>query len=134
MKSLYIVDETSNRQIDPKQINLVQGVISEVTDVNDVSYLGEKLTVLTPRDFIHVDDLNQPLCIGDEIYLDNQSRQKWTVRFGWYEVDGNPPICGWYLESIPVGRIRSLYLKDLDHLTFVTPKVAFSNPQASKED
>ena len=73
-------------------------------------------------------DLDQSLTVGDEIYLDNQSLQKWTVRRGWYSVDDNPAIYGWYLESIPVGTVRSLFLKDFNSLTFVTPKTEFTLP------
>lgn len=128
MNSVYIIDEDTSRQIDPHQISVEQGVVTEVKDTSNNSYPGDKVTLLTPRDFIHVADLNQPLYVGDEIYLDNQSRQKWVVHYGWYEVDGNLPICGWYLQSIPTGRVRSLYLKDLDNLTLVTPRVSFSTP------
>ena len=120
MNQLFVIDKLEDRQIEPMTIDLHQGIVTQVTDAYENEYEGDNVQILTPRDFIHVPDLDLPLCIGDEIYLDNQSRQRWTVRYGWYEVDGNPAICGWYLESIPAGRVRSLYLKDLDNLTFVS--------------
>lgn len=134
MNSLYVVNKLDSRQIDPHVLTVSQGVVDMVVDANEENYPGSAVEILTDRDFIHVPDLNQPLCVGDEIYLDNQSTQRWVVRRGWYEVDGNPAICGWYLESIPVGRIRSLYLKDLNSLTFVTPKTQLQSPTRLRED
>lgn len=128
MNTLYVINRTGGIQIDPRTLNVSQGVVSSVIGADGVEYLGDWVLVLTERDFIHVPDLNQPLCVGDEIYLDNQSRQRWVVKRGWYSVDDNPAICGWYLESIPAGKIRSLHLKDLDNLTFVTPRTQLSLP------
>jgi len=117
MNYLYVTDASDGRTIDPKTITFNNGKIQEVIDNNDVLYPGTVVEVRTERDFIYVPDLGITLCEGDKIYLDNQSTQKWTLRNGWYEVDGNPAICGWYLESCPPGRVRSFYLKDLDSLT-----------------
>lgn len=134
MNTLFIIDNQTERQIDPISASITQGVVTSVTDALGDTYEGSQISVLTPRDYITVTDLHQPLCVGDEIYLNNQSRQRWTVRHGWYEVDGNPAICGWYLESIPVGRVRSLYLKDLDSLTMATSKTAYTIPDTVKGD
>lgn len=133
MNSIYVISRLDSRQIDPHVMTVNQGVVDTVVDVNEENYPGSTVELLTDRDFIHVPDLSQALCVGDEIYLDNLSREKWTVRRGWYEVDGNPAINGWYLESIPVGRIRSLYLKDLNSLTFVTPRTQLSSPTLVEE-
>lgn len=128
MTSVYIRNTTDDRQLDPKTIAITQGAVTAVIDVNDVSYEGANIELLTDRDFIEVPDLHQPICEGDELYLDGLSREKWVVRRGWYEVDGNPAINGWYLESVPVGRVRSLYLKDLNLLTAVTPRTHLGYP------
>lgn len=128
---LYCYNE--EHQIDPAIIQLNQGIISEVTDTESVTYPGKEVTILTPRDFIYVKDLDIPLSIGDEIYLDNQSHQVWEVCHGWYEVDENPAICGWYLKSVPAGKIRSLYLKDLQNLTIRTSSTTIKPPLEVKE-
>lgn len=128
--TIYVVDTYEGRQIDPSVISVSEGVVTAVTDTQGDTYLGERVAIITPRDFVYVADLDIQLTVGDEIYLDNQSRQKWTVRQGWYSVDGNPAIYGWYLESIPVGQVRSLYLKDLDHLTVATTQFQISGSVA----
>lgn len=123
---LYCYD--GDKQIDPKRITLNQGVVTQILSVNGEEHTGRELSVRTPRDFIYVKDLDIPLNVGDKIYLDNQSHQVWEVCYGWYSVDGNPSICGWYLTSIPAGRIRSLYLKDLGHLTMRTTELTITPP------
>lgn len=128
---LYCYNE--EQQIDPSDIVLEQGIVKSIIDTNDVVYKGKDIVVLTPRDFIYVKDLDLPLSLGDEIYLDNQSHQIWEVCYGWYEVDGNPAICGWYLKSIPAGRIRSLYLKDLQNLTIRTSSLTIIPPAQVQE-
>ena len=75
--------------------------IVDFLDAGGNSYLGNQVTLITDRDFLYVPDLDQSLTVGDEIYLDNQTIQRWNVCKGWYSVDDNPPINGWYLESIP---------------------------------
>lgn len=130
-KALYVFDTGLGIQIDPAEINLEQGLITSVIDTAGDLHPGANIEVKTPRDFVYIDDLNLALTVGDEIYLDNQTLDKWTVRQGWYSVDGNPPIYGWYLESIPVGRIRSLYLKDKDSITMATPGTSLTLPDVS---
>lgn len=125
---------SNDKQIDPKSISLEQGMVTKIIDSEDEEYEGADSMVLTPRDFIYVKDLDIPLSVGDEIYLDNQSHQVWKVCHGWYEVDGNPAICGWYLESVPAGRVRSLYLKDLNNLTIRKTSVTLIPPSPIKEE
>lgn len=134
MNAIFVIENETGRQLDAAAITLDRGVIDKVVDENGGVYEDGNVALLTTRDFIHVKDLDLPLCVGDEIYLDNQSQQRWVVRYGWYEVDGNPAICGWYLESVPIGRIRSLYLKDLHHLTMVTPRTGYRLPDVIRED
>lgn len=119
-RTLYVFDIDEGVQIDPASMTLSQGEITSVVGTDEVTRPGSVIEVKTPNDFIHVPDLDLNITVGDEIYLDRDSHQRWTVRRGWYEVDGNPAIYGWYLESIPVGRIRSLYRKDLNSLTAAT--------------
>lgn len=121
------------QQIDPVLLAVDQGKVITITDTDDVEHTGGNLVVLTPRDFVYVKDLDLPLSVGDEIYLDNQSHDVWKVCHGWYAVDGNPAICGWYLESVPAGRVRSLYLKDLQHLTIKTSQITIVPPELIKE-
>ena len=125
---LYGVDENTGTQIDVTNISVLDTVVAQVSDAGGNSYLGNQVTLITDRDFLYVPDLDQSLTVGDEIYLDNQTTQRWIVCKGWYSVDDNPPINGWYLESIPAGKIRSLFLKDFNSLTFVTPKTEFTLP------
>lgn len=131
---LYGVLDETKTQIDLATITVADTIVSEATDSEGNTYPGEAVTVITDRDFLYVPDLDQSLTVGDEIYLDNQSIQRWRVCKGWYSVDDNPPINGWYLESIPAGKIRSLFLKDFNSLTFVTPKVEFSLPTIIPEE
>lgn len=126
---IYVVQKSTDKQLDITDITVHDTVIASVVDSEQTTYLGDDLKVITPRDFLYVPDLDQNLTVGDEIYLDNQSIQKWVVRMGWYSVDDNPAIYGWYLESIPAGKVRSLFLKDFNSLTFVTPKTQFTLPE-----
>lgn len=128
---LYCYDQ--DLQVDPKTIELDKGVVQTIVGLNGEEHTGKELSVLTPRDFIYVKDLDLPISVGDEIYLDNQTHDVWRVCHGWYSVDGNPHICGWYLESVPAGRIRSLYLKDLQHLTVRTSRITIVPPDLVKE-
>lgn len=127
-RTLYLFNTDTGLQIDPETITMSEGVIQEVTSLSGEVVTGTNIAVMTPRDVLYIPDLNLCLCAGDEIYLDNQSTQRWTIRQGWYEVDGNPAIYGWYLESIPVGRIRSFYMKDINNLTIATRRLAGSGP------
>ena len=133
-KTLYVFDTELGIQIDPKTIIVEQGVVVSVLDTNDNVHSGANIEIKTPRDYIWIPDLNIALTAGDEIYLDNQTLNKWTVKQGWYSVDGNPPIYGWYLESIPVGRIRSFYLKDLNSITMATPGTSLTLPEVTGGD
>lgn len=131
---LYGVDENTGVQIDVTSISVLNTVVAQVSDVDGNIYPGDRVTLITDRDFLYVPDLDQSLTVGDEIYLDNQTIQRWRVCKGWYSVDDNPPINGWYLESIPAGKIRSLFLKDFNSLTFVTPKTEFTLPTIFTEE
>lgn len=131
---LYGVDETTGMQVDLATITLQNTVVTEATDSDGNSYIGDQLMLITDRDFLYVPDLDQSLSVGDQIYLDNQTTQKWVVRKGWYRVDDNPAIYGYYLESIPAGKVRSLFLKDFNSLTFVTPKTQFTLPTILSEE
>lgn len=132
MKNLLFCYD-GDQQVDPVTLDLEQGEVVKITDTEDIEHTGADLVVLTPRDFVYVKDLDLPLSVGDEIYLDNQSHDVWKVRHGWYSVDGNPAICGWYLESVPAGRVRSLYLKDLQYLTIKTSQITITPPELVKE-
>lgn len=131
---LYGVLDDTKTQIDIKSVVVDNTVVTGVTDAKGNQYSGTAVTLITDRDFLYVPDLDQSLTVGDEIYLDNQSIQRWRVCKGWYSVDDNPPINGWYLESIPAGKIRSLFLKDFNSLTFVTPKTEFTLPTIFTEE
>lgn len=126
---IYAVQKSTDKQIDLTELTIRDTVVVSAKDADETTYLGTDINIITPRDFLYVPDLDQNLTVGDEIYLDNQSLQKWTVRLGWYSVDDNPAIYGWYLESIPAGKVRSLFLKDFNSLTFVTPKTEFTLPE-----
>lgn len=132
MKNLLFCYD-ADQQIDPVTLDIEQGEVVKIVDTDGVEHTGTNLVVLTPRDFVYVKDLDIPLSVGDEIYLDNQSHDAWKVCHGWYAVDGNPAICGWYLESIPAGRVRSLYLKDLQRLTIKTSQITIVPPELIKE-
>lgn len=125
---LYGVDENTGAQIDVTSISVLNTVVAQVSDADGNIYPGDQVTLITDRDFLYVPDLDQSLSVGDQIYLDNQSHQRWEVKKGWYSVDDNPAIYGYYLSSIPAGKTRSLFLKDFNSLTFVTPKTQFTLP------
>lgn len=131
---LYGVDENTGAQIDVTSISVLNTVVAQVSDADGNVYPGDQVTLITDRDFLYVPDLDQSLSVGDQIYLDNQSHQRWEVRKGWYSVDDNPAIYGYYLSSIPAGKTRSLFLKDFNSLTFVNPKTQFTLPTIIPEE
>lgn len=131
---LYGVDENTGAQIDVTSISVLNTVVAQVSDADGNIYPGDQVTLITDRDFLYVPDLDQSLSVGDQIYLDNQSHQRWEVKKGWYSVDDNPVIYGYYLSSIPAGKTRSLFLKDFNSLTFVTPKTQFTLPTLLTEE
>lgn len=131
---LYGVDDNTDAQIDVTDIAILNTVVAQVSDADGNVYPGDQVTLITDRDFLYVPDLDQSLSVGDQIYLDNQSHQRWEVKKGWYSVDDNPAIYGYYLSSIPAGKTRSLLLKDFNSLTFVTPKTQFTLPTILTEE
>lgn len=131
---LYGVDDNTGAQIDVTDIAILNTVVAQVSDADGNVYPGDQVTLITDRDFLYVPDLDQSLSVGDQIYLDNQSHQRWEVKKGWYSVDDNPAIYGYYLSSIPAGKTRSLFLKDFNSLTFVTPKTQFTLPTILTEE
>jgi hypothetical protein len=131
---LYGVDDNTDAQIDVTDIAILNTVVAQVSDADGNVYPGDQVTLITDRDFLYVPDLDQSLSVGDQIYLDNQSHQRWEVKKGWYSVDDNPAIYGYYLSSIPAGKTRSLFLKDFNSLTFVTPKTQFTLPTILTEE
>lgn len=131
---LYGVDDNTGAQIDVTDIAILNTVVAQVSDADGNVYPGDHVTLITDRDFLYVPDLDQSLSVGDQIYLDNQSHQRWEVKKGWYSVDDNPAIYGYYLSSIPAGKTRSLFLKDFNSLTFVTPKTQFTLPTILTEE
>lgn len=131
---LYGVDDNTGAQIDVTDIAILNTVVAQVSDADGNVYPGDQVTLITHRDFLYVPDLDQSLSVGDQIYLDNQSHQRWEVKKGWYSVDDNPAIYGYYLSSIPAGKTRSLFLKDFNSLTFVTPKTQFALPTILTEE
>ena len=131
---LYGVDDNTGSQIDVTDIAILNTVVAQVSDADGNVYPGDQVTLITDRDFLYVPDLDQSLSVGDQIYLDNQSHQRWEVKKGWYSVDDNPAIYGYYLSSIPAGKTRSLFLKDFNSLTFVTPKTQFTLPTILTEE
>ena len=131
---LYGVDDNTGAQIDVTNIAILNTVVAQVSDADGNVYPGDQVTLITDRDFLYVPDLDQSLSVGDQIYLDNQSYQRWEVKKGWYSVDDNPAIYGYYLSSIPAGKTRSLFLKDFNSLTFVTPKTQFTLPTLLTEE
>lgn len=131
---LYGVDDNTDAQIDVTDIAIQNTVVAQVSDADGNVYPGDQVTLITDRDFLYVPDLDQSLSVGDQIYLDNQSHQRWEVKKGWYSVDDNPAIYGYYLSSIPAGKTRSLFLKDFNSLTFVTPKTQFALPTILTEE
>ena len=131
---LYGVDDNTGAQIDVTDIAILNTVVAQVSDADGNVYPGDQVTLITDRDFLYVPDLDQSLSVGDQIYLDNQSHQRWEVKKGWYSVDDNPAIYGYYLSSIPAGKTRSLFLKDFNSLTFVTPKTQVTLPTILTEE
>lgn len=131
---LYGVDDNTGAQIDVTNIAILNTVVAQVSDADGKVYPGDQVMLITDRDFLYVPDLDQSLSVGDQIYLDNQSQQRWEVKKGWYSVDDNPAIYGYYLSSIPAGKTRSLFLKDFNSLTFVTPKTQFTLPTILTEE
>ena len=131
---LYGVDDNTGAQIDVTDIAILNTVVAQVSDADGNVYPGDQVTLITDRDILFEPDLDQSLSVGDQIYLDNQSHQRWEVKKGWYSVDDNPAIYGYYLSSIPAGKTRSLFLKDFNSLTFVTPKTQFALPTILTEE
>lgn len=66
---------------------------------------------------------------GTRILLNRFASIVWVVAFGWYEVNGNRPICGWYLyqESRPE-MIRSIQKPDLYDIFLIKDNTSVDDP------
>jgi len=59
---------------------------------------------------------------GSKVKLGRFSQERWVVQFGWYSVNGNRPICGWYLHDIDdVQLVKHLQLPDLSDIFIFEP-------------
>ena len=56
---------------------------------------------------------------GSKIRLHRFSTECWIVNHGWFEFDGNRPVCGWYLVNAEKGIIKPLLKTDLDDIYLV---------------
>ena len=56
---------------------------------------------------------------GDTIQIGKFDHMKWVANFGWYSVNGNKPICGWYLRDAITQEVRSLQYTDLPDIYLV---------------
>jgi hypothetical protein len=86
-------------------------VVGIQTEDNRVIESG--FAVYTARDFLKLEGVSTVVYEGNIVRLNKFDDSPWRVRKGWYSVNGNPEIWGWYLESIPAGQLRSIQLRDL---------------------
>jgi len=86
-------------------------VVGIQTEDNRVIESG--FAIYTGRDFLKLEGVSTVIWEGSVIRLNKFDDSPWRVCKGWYAVNGNPEIWGWYLESIPAGQIRSIQLRDL---------------------
>jgi len=109
--TLFAVDETE-MELAVKAVYVDGGRVVGVQTV-DNRVLRSGFSIYTGRDFLKLEGVSTLIYEGSVVRLSKFDDSPWTVRKGWYAVNGNPEIWGWYLESIPVGTIRSLQLRDL---------------------
>lgn len=58
---------------------------------------------------------------GNKIKLGRFCTAQWIVQYGWYSIEGDRPVCGWYLtDALTAGKIKPLHLSDLDDINIVT--------------
>jgi hypothetical protein len=76
--------------------------------------------VYTGRDFLKLEGVSTVIWEGSVIRLNKFDDSPWKLCKGWYSVNGNPEIWGWYLESIPAGQIRSLQFRDLTTIEVIS--------------
>ena len=78
---------------------------------------------------------------GTRVLLNRFENVVWIVGFGWYSVNGNRPICGWYLcmeannniiKSIQMPDIYDIYL--IQDNTNVDDPELISDEESSTDD
>lgn len=79
---------------------------------------------------------------GTRILLNRFQNVVWVVDFGWYSVNGNRPICGWYLymednhniiKSIQMPDIYDIYLIK-DNTSIDDPEIIEDNTESDTPD
>jgi hypothetical protein len=116
---IYVVDK-QGFEVSAKTITLSNNSVVSVTDVEDKEYAVDEIDVLTPSDYIYIKDIGAMLYQDVKVHLTRFDYRPWRLKRGWYTVDGNPAINGWYLESLPPGQIRSLQQRDLSEIEIIT--------------
>lgn len=62
---------------------------------------------------IPIPGTNEYLQQGYKVKLGRFNTEKWVLNHGWFEYDGNKPMCGWYLTNIDTFKIKPLLKPDL---------------------
>lgn len=67
---------------------------------------------------------------GTKILLNRFENVVWLVGFGWYSVNGNRSICGWYLfmEENP-NIIKSIQLPDIYDIYLIQDNTSVDDPE-----
>lgn len=72
---------------------------------------------------------------GTRILLNRFQNVVWVVDFGWYSVNGNRPICGWYLymeENHNI--IKSIQMPDIYDIYLIKDNTSIDDPEIIEDD
>ena len=70
--------------------------------------------------YLHIPATDKFLTPGCKVKLGRFSTERWIVRFGWYEVNGNRPVCGWYFTSFDnLKVVKPVQLPDLNDIYII---------------
>jgi len=72
--------------------------------------------------FLDIPDLDIRLWAGSIVQLGRFNSDRWVVRCGWYAVNGNREVYGWYLVRHGDGMIKPLQRTDLDDIYMIETK------------
>ena len=72
---------------------------------------------------------------GTRILLNRFENVVWVVEFGWYSVNGNRPVCGWYLYMEENKNIlKSIQMPDIYDIYLIQDNTNVDEPEVLTDD
>lgn len=65
---------------------------------------------------LNIPGTNEYIHPGNNVKLGRFNSEKWRVNHGWFEFDGNRPMCGWYLTNLDTLQVKPLLKIDLEDI------------------